>query len=118
MAVEAQLLQADGTIEFDATAALNTGDVINVMGKAGIVIGAGAAVANGDRATARIDGIWKIKKNESLALVAGTAYDWDDTNKEVVADAAGDFALGIATEAAAAADTHGNIELNGQGPTP
>lgn len=72
---------------------------------------ANVLIADGRLGAIDIAGIYKFAKDAVLTFTAGGLVDWDDTLNEVAAAAAGDFAIGICTEDAAAADNFVLVKL-------
>jgi predicted RecA/RadA family phage recombinase len=56
-------------------------------------------------------GVFDLTKQPALAITAGARVFWDDTNRRVTTTATGNFAIGIATQAALAADTTVRVVL-------
>ena len=76
----------------------------------GVLVGALFGVAATDGALnatveAQTQGVFDITKQPSLAITAGARVFWDDTNRRITTTATGNFQVGIATQAALAADT-------------
>lgn len=61
---------------------------------------------------AATQGVFDITKQPSLAITAGALVFWDDTNRRITTTATGNFQVGIATQAALAADTTVRVWLN------
>lgn len=89
-------------------------------GKAGFVEG-NRDLVEGERATIRTSGVVRVPALTTLtgSPSAGTPVlvDWDDTNKQIVADAAGNFALGILAADKANGETTALVILNDPGLT-
>ena len=66
-----------------------------------------AAVDGAQNATieCQTKGVFDLAKQPSLAIAAGARLFWDDTNRRLTTTATGNFQVGIATQAALAADT-------------
>jgi predicted RecA/RadA family phage recombinase len=82
----------------------------------GVLVGALFGVAASDGAqSATIEvqtaGVFDLTKQPSLAITAGARVFWDDTNRRVTITATGNFSIGIATQAALAADTTARVAL-------
>ncbi len=83
----------------------------------GVLVGAlfGIAAIDGiQNATIEVatQGVFDVTKQPSLAITAGARVFWDDTNRRVTTTAAGNFQVGIATQAALAADATARVWLN------
>jgi predicted RecA/RadA family phage recombinase len=83
----------------------------------GVLVGAlfGVAATDGaQNATIEVQtqGVFDITKQPSLAITAGARVFWDDTNRRITTTATGNFQVGIATQAALAADTTVRMWLN------
>lgn len=83
----------------------------------GILVGAlfGVAATDGvQNATieAQTQGVFDITKEPALAITAGARVFWDNTNRRITTTATGNFQVGIATQAALAADTAVRVWLN------
>jgi predicted RecA/RadA family phage recombinase len=83
----------------------------------GVLVGALFGVAATDGAQnatieAQTQGVFDITKQPSLAITAGARVFWDDTNRRITTTATGNFQVGIATQAALAADTTVRMWLN------
>ena len=75
----------------------------------GVLVGALFGVAATDGAQnaiieAQIQGVFDITKEPALAITAGARVFWDNTNRRITTTATGNFQVGIATQAALAAD--------------
>jgi predicted RecA/RadA family phage recombinase len=75
----------------------------------GVLVGAlfGVAAVDGVQ-NAMIEaatmGVFDLTKEPALAIAAGVRVFWDNTNRRITATAAGNFQVGIATQAALATD--------------
>ena len=83
----------------------------------GVLVGALFGVAATDGAQnvtieAQTQGVFDITKEPALAITAGTRVFWDNTNRRITTTATGNFQVGIATQAALAADTTVRVWLN------
>jgi predicted RecA/RadA family phage recombinase len=75
----------------------------------GVLVGALFGVAATDGAQnvtieAQTQGVFDITKEPALAITAGTRVFWDNTNRRITTTVTGNFQVGIATQAALAAD--------------
>ena len=71
---------------------VNSGDVVQVAGKTGVAL---HSALEGEVIGADISRAFRFP-NDTIAGVVGVFYDWDDTNKEIIATATtGDFGLGL-----------------------
>jgi hypothetical protein len=61
---------------------------------------------------AATQGVFDITKEPALAITAGARVFWDNTNRRITTTATGNFQVGIATQAALAADSHARVWLN------
>lgn len=76
----------------------------------GVLVGALFGVAAVDGAQNAViecqtTGVFDLAKEPALAITAGARVFWDNTNRRLTTTATGNFAVGIATQAALAADT-------------
>jgi predicted RecA/RadA family phage recombinase len=83
----------------------------------GVLVGAlfGVAASDGIQSASieiATQGVFDVTKQPSLAITAGARLFWDDTNRRVTTTATGNFQVGIATQAALAADTTARVWLN------
>ena len=83
----------------------------------GVLVGALFGVAAVDGAQnavieAATQGVFDITKQPALAITAGARLFWDDTNRRVTTTATGNFSIGLATQAALAADSTVRVWLN------
>ena len=83
----------------------------------GVLVGAlfGIAAVDGiQNVTIEIatQGVFDVTKQPSLAITAGARVFWDDTNRRITTTATGNFQVGIATQAALAADSIARVWLN------
>ena len=75
----------------------------------GVLVGAlfgVAAVDGAQNATIEVQtkGVFDLAKEPALAVAAGARVFWDNTNRRVTTTATGNFQVGLATQAALAAD--------------
>jgi predicted RecA/RadA family phage recombinase len=75
----------------------------------GVLVGALFGVAAVDAAQnavieAATQGVFDLTKEPALAISAGARVFWDNTNRRVTTTATGNFCIGLATQAALAAD--------------
>ena len=82
----------------------------------GVLVGAlfGIAAVDGvQNATIECQtaGVFDITKEPSLAITAGARVFWDNTNRRITTSATSNFQVGIATQAALAADTTVRVVL-------
>jgi predicted RecA/RadA family phage recombinase len=85
----------------------------------GVLVGAlfGVAAVDGVQNTmieAATTGVFDLTKEPALAIAAGVRVFWDNTNRRITATAAGNFQVGIATQAALAADATVRVWLMGE----
>lgn len=83
----------------------------------GVLVGAIfgiAAVDGAQNATIECQtmGVFDITKQPALAIAAGARVFWDDTNRRITTTATGNYQVGIATQAALAADSTVRVWLN------
>ncbi|HEV7266497.1 MAG TPA: DUF2190 family protein [Falsiroseomonas sp.] len=88
-----------------------------VTASQGVLVGAlfgVAAVDGAQNATieAQTKGVFDLTKQPALAITAGARVFWDDTNRRVTTTATGNFSIGIASQAALAADATVRVWLN------
>jgi predicted RecA/RadA family phage recombinase len=81
-----------------------------VLSGQGVLVGAIfgiAAVDGAQNATieCQTEGVFDITKEPALAITAGARVFWDNTNRRITTTLAGNFQVGLATQAALAADT-------------
>lgn len=82
----------------------------------GVLVGAlfGVAATDGaQNATIEVQtaGVFDLTKQPALAITAGARVFWDDTNRRITTTATGNFQVGIATQAALAADATVRVVL-------
>jgi predicted RecA/RadA family phage recombinase len=80
-----------------------------VLSGQGVLVGALFGVAAVDGAQnavieAATQGVFDLTKEPALAISAGARVFWDNTNRCVTTTATGNFCIGLATQAALAAD--------------
>jgi predicted RecA/RadA family phage recombinase len=80
-----------------------------VLSGQGVLVGALFGVAAVDGAQnavieAATQGVFDLTKEPALAISAGARVFWDNTNRRVTTTATGNFCIGLATQAALAAD--------------
>jgi predicted RecA/RadA family phage recombinase len=83
----------------------------------GMLVGALFGVAASDGAQnatieAQTQGVFDITKEPALAITAGARVFWDNTNRRLTTTATGNFCVGIATQAALAADATVRVWLS------
>ena len=83
----------------------------------GILVGALFGIAATDGAQnatieAATQGVFDVTKEPALAITAGARVFWDNTNRRITTTATSNFQVGIATQAALAADTTVRVWLN------
>ncbi len=83
----------------------------------GVLVGALFGVAATDGAQnatveAQTQGVFDITKEPTLAITAGARVFWDNTNRRITTTATSNFQVGIATQAALAADATVRVWLN------
>jgi len=88
-----------------------------VLAGQGVLVGAlfGVAATDGvQNATieAQTQGVFDLTKEPALAITAGARVFWDNTNRRITTTATSNFQVGIATQAALAADTAVRVWLN------
>jgi predicted RecA/RadA family phage recombinase len=81
-----------------------------ILSGQGMLVGAffGVAAVNGAQnevIECACQGEFSLTKEPSLAIAAGARVFWDNTNRRITTTATGNFAAGICTRAALAADT-------------
>ena len=82
----------------------------------GMLVGALFGVAAVDGAQNAViecqtKGVFDLAKEPALAITAGARVFWDNTNRRITTSATGNFAVGIATQAALAADATVRVVL-------
>lgn len=110
--MEAQLLYGDvKTASFTAAADQDAGDILGT--DEGIAQVVARDTAKDEIGTVYIDGIFKVNKEAGggVTFAVGETVEWDNTEKEALG-IDGDFALGVATEAAVDGDDHVKVWLN------
>lgn len=110
--MEAQLHKGDvKTAPFTASADQNAGDILGTA--TGIAQVVARDTDNGAVGTTYVDGLFRVTKDDGGAVnfSVGDQVDWDDTAKQAVATG-GNFALGVAVEAAANVDAEVVVWLN------
>ena len=81
-----------------------------ILSGQGVLVGALFGVAAVDGAQnaiieAATQGVFDIAKEPALAITAGARLFWDNTNRRLTTTLTGNFQVGVATQAALAADT-------------
>ena len=76
----------------------------------GVLVGALFGIAAFDAAISTLvevqtKGVFDVTKEPALAITAGARVFWDNTNRRITTTATSNFQVGIATQAALAADT-------------
>jgi predicted RecA/RadA family phage recombinase len=101
------------------------GDVLDLTAPSGGVVSGNAyqigqllvvakvTAAENETFSAQVTGVAELPKNNAQAWTEGALLYWDDTGKELTTAATGNLLVGCAAEAKLAADTVGNIRLNG-----
>ena len=87
-----------------------------LTGGQGALVGALFGIAQTDAAVSTAvvlatEGIYDVTKEPSLAISQGARVFWDNTNKRITTTTTSNFAVGIATVAALAADTTVRVRL-------
>jgi predicted RecA/RadA family phage recombinase len=88
-----------------------------VLAGQGLLVGALFGVAAVDGAQnavieAATQGVFDIAKEPALAITAGARVFWDNANRRVTTTATGNFCIGLATQAALAADATVRVWLS------
>lgn len=97
-------------VHFTAAANIEAGEVLNLgSGLVGVAL---RAFLNGEAAAACVSGTFAIAKASATTGNRGAAVDFNQTSNLVVADAAGDHALGVLAEAAVDGKTEVNVLIN------
>lgn len=83
----------------------------------GVLVGALFGVAAVDGAQNAVievatAGVFDLTKAAALAISAGARVFWDNTNRNITTTATGNFSVGIAVQAAAAADATARVWLS------
>ena len=102
-------VQPGNSINVTAPYAVSSGQGVLVGGLFGI-----AAIDAAISTTLEIqtEGVFDLTKEPALAIAAGVRVFWDNTNRRITATATGNFQVGIATQAALAADATVRVWLN------
>ena len=82
----------------------------------GVLVGALFGIAAFDAAIStsvevQTKGVFDVTKEPALAITAGARVFWDNTNRRITTTATSNFQVGIATQAALAADTAVRVVL-------
>ena len=82
----------------------------------GVLVGALFGIAAFDAAIStsvevQTKGVFDVTKEPALAITAGARVFWDNTNRRITTTATSNFQVGIATQAALAADTTVRVVL-------
>ena len=82
----------------------------------GVLVGAlfGVAAVDGVQNAvieAQTQGVFDLAKEPALAITAGARLFWDNTNRRLTTTATGNFCVGLATQAALAADATVRVVL-------
>jgi len=90
----------------------NPGDIVQApSGRAGVVQGQ-RPLEEGEPATLKTTGKFSVDAASATTFTAGVIVEWDNTGKLAVANAAGDFDIGIAAKAKIAGELKVEILLN------
>lgn len=118
MATEADTISMEPhLIEYATTAALEGGQVIQVIGgRAGVVLRDKAATTAATNATVAMEGIFSIPKTSGVVILAGGRVFWDHSANEGTYKPVNDrdFYVGVAMADAASTDTAVRVNLNTQ----
>lgn len=115
MTLEATKIEDHGCTKVVLAAAVSGGDVIQLAdGRAAVVQGTGN-FAIGDTVEAAYVGEYDVATATGTTFSAGDIVEWDDTNKLVVANTAGDFDLGRAVVDKASGPLVTRVRLNDTG---
>lgn len=106
-------VQNGSTVEFTASGAVLSGDVVVIGGLVGVAID---DVADTETGVAVIDGVWELPKTASGAIDQGASIDYDVSAGEfaiIGTAASGDLVdCGVVVEAAADGDTTVLVKIN------
>lgn len=103
-------IQSGAVITVPAPAAKSSGDGVLVGDLFGV---AQVDAANGANVPIVVLGVFQLPKATSQAWTVGAKVYWDNTNSNCTTTASGNTLIGVATAAALAADTDGEVRLNG-----
>ena len=105
---------------------LGRGDSLNIIAPSNVVSGQGLLVGSGllgivgadalsgAQVALHTEGEWLVTKAAGTAWTVGQLIYWDDAPKNfTTTSTSGHVKAGVATEAAASADTTGKVRLNG-----
>jgi predicted RecA/RadA family phage recombinase len=76
-----------------------------------ILIVAAVSAAEGEAFAGATEGVYTLPKTTGEAWTQGAKLYWNDTTKKLTTTASGNTLVGVATAAAASADTSGNCRL-------
>ena len=94
-------------------AAVACGQIVNLGGLIGVCTSP-EGIADESLGSLDVSGMYRVKKASGggVTFAQGSLVEWDDTNNTAVAQAAGDFDVGVAIEAAGDADDHVKVWTN------
>ncbi len=101
-------IQPGKTIPFTAAGNLSSGDGVQIGQLFGVVVADVVATETGQMT---VEGVFSLPKNAAQAWTEGQLLYW--TGTEVNTTASGNLLIGSAVKAALAADTTGEVRLNG-----
>jgi len=101
--------QPGDVIDYTATAAIASGDVVVIGTKVGVALG---AIANGSVGSVQVVGVFTLAKKSADVVAQGAALYWDAANKYLTVTSSGNTLAGYAFNAAAAGIAVADVKLN------
>lgn len=112
MALEAIYRLPEDEREVTLSAAQKGGDIVQTAdGYAGVIQGVGD-YASGDIVKVKVKGVFEVASASATTFSAGAICEWDDGATAAVANAAGDFDLGVVVKAKTSGQTTVLVSLN------
>lgn len=115
--MEAVFYQGDDQRRIDYTpsgAAVVSGELVHLGNNLAGAVTSPEGIADGELGSVATAGVFKIKKDGVDTFARGAKVSWDDTNHQAEPNGGANesFKLGVAVEAAVAADDHVKVSLN------
>lgn len=112
MTAEATFRQCDGVLDYTPDAAALAGEVVQVKdGRAGVIP---TDVASGAVGATRLEGVWRLLKTASIAILNGGRVYWDHSANTATYKKVNDrdFYVGRAVADSSGTDTTVDVEIN------
>lgn len=107
-----RFIQEGDVLTLSAPYAVTPGDGLLVGSLFGI---ASAAAALNAAVEVQTEGVWDVAKTAGQTFAQGALVYWDNAAKSVTSVSAGNYRIGVATQAAAGGDATARVRLNGVG---